>query len=1615
VSGKQSTSTSGVSIPPAVLAQYQSVNAAANQTAQTPFQQYNGEFVAPVNDEQYAGVAGTNSAATEAQPFYSAATAGLGAAQAGTAPYNAEAAGTLGASQAGTQPYNAMAANTLSGAQGATAPVNAAAEAGTAASAAPLSGSQIEQYLSPYLSTVLGSEAGVLNQNNQQQQAGQLGDAITSGAFGGDRTGIAAANLEEQQNLANSNIYSNILNTGYQSALSTAQGQQQIGLAGAQQLASIGQTAYGEGANTASEAAALGQTAYGEGANTASEAAALGQTAYGEGANTASGLAALGTGAQTAGLQGAQAQIGAGTVEQQTQQAEDTAQYNQFLQQQSYPFQVDQFLANIAEGTGALSGSTTTTTQPGGFFSDRRLKRDIKKIGETFDHQDVVTYKMGDDDRTRIGLIAQDVEKKHPDAVGLAAGFKVVDYGKATKDAAKRGKFAEGGLAGAGAPIIDPATLRASDEDMGAHIKATHPMGARMTGGGTRVHLNDGSTWEQRGGRRGDWHRGHFDRGGYATGGLSPGRSSPAGSIAAQAGLGAPSSPSGSIAAQAGLGATSSPLPGSITAQLAPTTGSAPASAPSSVPSPVPIPAGAIPSSTHVPETPGPAYTTPPAYAMPGATPAFASPGSTFATTPGFWSPDLSGGFAHGGDVRHRDAANNDHFYEGGVVPFRRARAVGGTDDGLAGALQAQQAMYSGMPGGGAQRQINQSGTGGGSHSLPVSNAPAVAPQSGISQVNSGINTVNNGYKLYGNMTKSAATPSGGVVPAQAVAQPTGLQAAGLQPSGAITAGAPADSATEGALATAAPMDTAVDAGATAAGEGAAADAAGTAATSAAAGAAGTAAAGAATDAAATAAAEAAAALAAEYAVADVGASAILLAKRGGAIRRKYDAGGTPYLESSLDSSGNLNIPEDPNTSTLKAAPGAGKLPTGLQTMMKMGNPTDWSDMAGSMFSNQALATGGVAGRRGYDDGGTPTADDTVQVPDQTVGVAASDASASAPSDGGVAGGAVPAASAEDTQSGLGAIWNKVKGSALAKPENWVPLLSAISAMGTAKTVHPGVALAAGLGAGAQAYQGEQTALAQQQRTQAETGLIGARATGAGLQNQMTQLGINDIRNPPPTSLPDPVRPTGMTPSDPTDPQELAFQKFAPLPTARPDYVTNRINAYNMANKPEVAKSIGDQYDQQIAGANQTRTLGASSAYLSFANAANAPSGQALSMVAKLNPQKAAQIQQSGADPATQDQQARDWAGAMGLQAHSWSGRPTTMQNGVLIDQPTSSPVVGSNQLLTGLTPEDKQAAYTEAMQPITLDNGLPGRNYQKFGMTAPEQYIMAKDKAARMIGGTPSGGMVPAQGGAPPTTTLRAVPSPAAGPAAAPAARKLPRAAPAAVPAAATVSAQTPAVDQPTADPYLSKALADPKFNLQPLPKVVDQTTRQAALTQQGINQNSAAKLKNDAAGITDSASMALQYLTSARSIMNSKGATVGMYGGLLTQASRVLGGGPQSTNYQELAKYLGNAGVQAGRGNFPNATQQEMGLQLTELSPHEKMNADTINDLLATNIRATKYTLASADRAPQYVAAGKDPQAFQQWNQAHYPREKVVNASQTASGPGGQKMYEINGKWVQ
>lgn len=240
-------------------------------------------------------------------------------------------------------PYAAAAGQTIGQGLG-------AGMTGTAANAS-LDPNSIARWMSPYIQQVVGATERQQQQQNQIQQSQLESSAINSGAFGGDRSGVAAANLAYQQNLANQPVIANLYNQGFSQALGEANTQQQLGLSAANQLFNMGLTG-------------------------------------------AQGLSSLGTQQQQNQLGVANAQIGAGTLQQQTQQALDAALYNQFLQQQAYPFQTSQFLTNAATGLmpawGTTSTQTGTATQPMSFF---------RRGGRT----NVTDMAMGDDGEFRPG------------------------------------------------------------------------------------------------------------------------------------------------------------------------------------------------------------------------------------------------------------------------------------------------------------------------------------------------------------------------------------------------------------------------------------------------------------------------------------------------------------------------------------------------------------------------------------------------------------------------------------------------------------------------------------------------------------------------------------------------------------------------------------------------------------------------------------------------------------------------------------------------------------------------------------------------------------------------------------------------------------------------------------------------------------------------------------------------------------------------------------------------------------------------------------------------------------------------------------------------------------
>ena len=186
-----------------------------------------------------------------------------------------------------------------------------------AAPVANVSGADVQRYFNPYQQNVIDATMGNINESDQRQQQQVKGNAAMAGALGGDRQAVAQAELARQQGLARNQTLAGLQNQGYTQAQTMAQSQQQNQQANAQRAANA---------------------AY----------------AYGQ----------IGTGAQGAQLQGAGAQLGAGAVAQQNQQAALNAQYGQFQQQQAFPYQQLGWLAGVSAPIGGAMGGTQTTTPP---------------------------------------------------------------------------------------------------------------------------------------------------------------------------------------------------------------------------------------------------------------------------------------------------------------------------------------------------------------------------------------------------------------------------------------------------------------------------------------------------------------------------------------------------------------------------------------------------------------------------------------------------------------------------------------------------------------------------------------------------------------------------------------------------------------------------------------------------------------------------------------------------------------------------------------------------------------------------------------------------------------------------------------------------------------------------------------------------------------------------------------------------------------------------------------------------------------------------------------------------------------------------------------------------
>lgn len=279
-SSKGSTTTTQVnSLDPAISQAYQDLVTQAKGVASTPYEAYQGQLVAGLTPQQQQAISQIDALQGMAQPYYNTA-----------AQY--------------------------------------AAKVGQPIEAQQFSDAAVQKYMDPYLGSVVNAVQGNIQQSNQIQQRQLMDKAISSGAspFGGDRAGIAAAELARTQNLAEQQTISGLYSQGYQNALNQFNQQQNVDL----------------------------QT----------------QLANAQNAQGAAGLYAnLGTQAQNTALSGAAAQLQAGTLAQQQNQAQLTSNYDQWLKQKYYPFETTSWLGNIVQGIGnqmpGSSSSTVTGTQPG--------------------------------------------------------------------------------------------------------------------------------------------------------------------------------------------------------------------------------------------------------------------------------------------------------------------------------------------------------------------------------------------------------------------------------------------------------------------------------------------------------------------------------------------------------------------------------------------------------------------------------------------------------------------------------------------------------------------------------------------------------------------------------------------------------------------------------------------------------------------------------------------------------------------------------------------------------------------------------------------------------------------------------------------------------------------------------------------------------------------------------------------------------------------------------------------------------------------------------------------------------------------------------------------------
>lgn len=281
----------------------------------------------------------------------------------------------------------------------------AAGEAGkSSVSTGAWGAAPMQQYMNPYVQAVQERTMGTMRRNNAMEIQDVGDSAQASKAFGGGRHAIIESETRNNQQrnmldyLANSNA------SAYDDAYNRFAGDQDRSLRAQSTNAQL------------SEAALMRKLA------------AAGQ-AQGLADGDINNL------------------VKTGLIDQATEDGQVQGNYNEFLRMQDAPMQRYMQLMSMLSGAPSdktvTTNGTTTTKKSGSLlsallggaqiaasvFSDRRLKRDIVKIGEEANGLGIYSYRYLWGPTRHTGYMADEVRAVAPEAVTRAFGFDMVNYG----------------------------------------------------------------------------------------------------------------------------------------------------------------------------------------------------------------------------------------------------------------------------------------------------------------------------------------------------------------------------------------------------------------------------------------------------------------------------------------------------------------------------------------------------------------------------------------------------------------------------------------------------------------------------------------------------------------------------------------------------------------------------------------------------------------------------------------------------------------------------------------------------------------------------------------------------------------------------------------------------------------------------------------------------------------------------------------------------------------------------------------------------------------------------------------------------------------------------------